>query len=48
MPRLESRMVYGSYPEIVTSPGHEAERVKILAGSYLFRVSTSTAPVMDP
>ncbi len=34
---LEHRMVYGSYPEIVTSPGHEAELVKLLAGSYLFK-----------
>jgi uncharacterized protein len=34
---LEHRMVYGGYPEIVTSFGHEAELVKLLAESYLFK-----------
>jgi hypothetical protein len=34
---LEHRMIYGGYPEIVTSPGHEAELVRLLAGSYLFQ-----------
>jgi len=28
---------YGGYAEIVTSPGHEAERVKLLAGSDLLK-----------
>jgi uncharacterized protein len=32
-----SRLVFGSYPEIVTSPGQEEERVRLLAGSYLFK-----------
>jgi len=34
---LEHRLVFGSYPEIVTSPGQEEERVRLLAGSYLFK-----------
>jgi predicted AAA+ superfamily ATPase len=34
---LEHRLVYGYYPEIVTSPGSEAERLKSLAGSYLYK-----------
>ena len=34
---LEHRLVYGSYPEVVTSPGREQELVKLLAGSYLFK-----------
>jgi len=34
---LEHRMIYGSYPEVVTSSGREEELVKLLAGSYLFK-----------
>jgi hypothetical protein len=34
---LEHRLVYGGYPEIVTSEGREEELVKLLAGSYLFK-----------
>jgi len=34
---LEHRLVYGSYPEVVTSPGQEEELVRLLAGSYLFK-----------
>lgn len=34
---LEHRMIYGYYPEIVTHPGEERERLKLLAGSYLFK-----------
>lgn len=34
---LEHRLVYGSYPEIVTTPGEEQELVKLLADSYLFK-----------
>ncbi len=34
---LEHRLVYGSYPEVVTSAGREQELVKLLAGSYLFK-----------
>jgi predicted AAA+ superfamily ATPase len=34
---IEHRMIYGYYPEIVTNPGEEKERLKLLAGSYLFK-----------
>lgn len=34
---IQHRMIYGYYPEIVTSPGEEKERLKLLAGSYLYK-----------
>lgn len=34
---IEHRLVYGYYPEIVTQAGEEAERLKLLAGSYLYK-----------
>ncbi len=34
---LEHRLLYGSYPEIVTSRGLEQELIKLLAGSYLYK-----------
>lgn len=34
---LEHRLIYGSYPEVLTSPGREEEIVKLLADSYLFK-----------
>lgn len=34
---IEHRMIYGYYPEIVTKPGEEAELLKLLAGSYLYK-----------
>jgi predicted AAA+ superfamily ATPase len=34
---IEHRMVFGYYPEIVTKPGEEAELLKLLAGSYLYK-----------
>ena len=34
---LEHRMIYGGYPEVATSPGHEEELVRLLADSYLFK-----------
>ena len=34
---LEHRLIYGSYPEIITTPGHEQELIKLLAGSYLYK-----------
>ncbi|MEJ7693643.1 ATP-binding protein [Daejeonella sp.] len=34
---LEHRMIFGYYPEIVTNPGEEAELLKLLAGSYLYK-----------
>ena len=34
---LEHRMIYGYYPEIVTSQGEEKELLMLLAGSYLYK-----------
>ncbi|MGB3155787.1 MAG: ATP-binding protein [Chitinophagaceae bacterium] len=34
---LHHRLVYGYYPEIVTSPGNEQARLKQLANSYLYK-----------
>ena len=34
---IEHRMIYGYYPEIVTNPGEEKERLKLLASSYLYK-----------
>lgn len=34
---LEQRLIYGYYPEIVTNPGDAEERIKLLAGSYLYK-----------
>lgn len=34
---LEHRMIYGYYPEIATKAGEEAELLKLLAGSYLYK-----------
>lgn len=34
---LEHRLIFGSYPEVVSSPGREEELVRLLAESYLFR-----------
>jgi len=34
---LTHRLIYGYYPEIVTSPGEENELLKLLADSYLYK-----------
>lgn len=34
---LESRLIYGSYPEIVTNQSDAAELIKLIAKSYLFK-----------
>lgn len=34
---LKLRLIYGSYPEVVTSPGIEAENLTNLGSSYLFK-----------
>lgn len=34
---IEHRLLYGYYPEIVTHPGDEQERLKLLADSYLYK-----------
>lgn len=34
---LESRLIYGSYPEIITKPEESERHIKLLAKSYLFK-----------
>jgi predicted AAA+ superfamily ATPase len=34
---IEHRLVYGSYPEVVTHPGEERELLSLLAESYLYK-----------
>ncbi|MBX3165249.1 MAG: ATP-binding protein [Bacteroidetes bacterium] len=34
---LENRLIYGSYPEVVTSPGEEKEKLSLLSDSYLYK-----------
>ncbi len=34
---IENRLIYGCYPEIVTKVGEEAELLKLLASSYLYK-----------
>lgn len=34
---LETRLIFGSYPEVVTNPGHEKEALLEIANSYLYK-----------
>jgi predicted AAA+ superfamily ATPase len=34
---LEHRLVYGYYPEVVSNPGEEEERLKLICHSYLYK-----------
>ncbi len=45
---LEHRLVYGSYPEIVTSPGHEQELIRLLAESYLYKDLLTLEQIKKP
>ncbi len=45
---LEHRLLYGSYPEIVTSAGMEEELVRLLAGSYLYRDLLTLEQIKKP
>lgn len=45
---LPHRMVFGYYPEIVTTPGHEIELLKNLAGSYLYKDILSFGIIKKP
>lgn len=45
---LEHRLIYGSYPEIVTNPGREEELLKLLAGSYLYKDLLTLEQIKKP
>lgn len=46
--RMETRLIYGSYPEIVSFPGEERERLQQLVGSYLYRDILAYAGIRKP
>jgi predicted AAA+ superfamily ATPase len=45
---LTVRLIYGYYPEIVTTPGHEIPLLKNLAGSYLYKDILSFGLIKKP
>ncbi len=45
---LETRLIYGYYPEIVTHPGEEKELLKLLAESYLYKDLLSLEQIQKP
>ncbi len=45
---LKTRLVYGYYPGIITSPGNEVILLKNLAGSYLFKDILSFGKIQKP
>ncbi len=45
---LPQRMVFGYYPEIVTTPGHEITLLKNLSGSYLYKDILSFGLIKKP
>lgn len=45
---LHQRLIYGAYPEIVTSPGDEQALLSMLAGSYLYKDLLTLESVKKP
>lgn len=45
---LPHRLIFGYYPEIVTTPGHEIELLKNLSGSYLYKDILSFGLIKKP
>jgi uncharacterized protein len=45
---LDHRLVYGSYPEIATSPGREEELLRLLASSYLYKDILALSGIKKP
>lgn len=45
---LPHRMIFGYYPEIVTTPGHEIKLLQNLAGSYLYKDILSFGLIKKP
>jgi predicted AAA+ superfamily ATPase len=46
--QLPHRLTFGSYPEIITSPGNEVLLLKNIAGSYLFKDILSFGEIKKP
>ncbi|MFV0268105.1 MAG: ATP-binding protein, partial [Draconibacterium sp.] len=45
---IKHRMIFGYYPDIVTSPGNEIKLLKNLAGSYLYKDILSFGTIQKP
>ena len=45
---LPHRMVFGYYPEVVSTPGHEIKLLKNLSGSYLYKDILSFGTIKKP
>ena len=45
---LKQRMIFGYYPDIITSPGNEIKLLKNLAGSYLYKDILSFGIIQKP
>lgn len=46
--KLESRLIYGSYPEIITNPSESKELIKLITNSYLFKDLFSLEKINNP
>lgn len=46
--QLETRILYGMYPEVINSPGDEFEVLKNLAGSYLYKDVLALGNIRKP
>lgn len=46
--QLEHRLIYGAYPEIVTTPSEEKELLKLLSNSYLYKDLLAFNEVKNP
>jgi hypothetical protein len=46
--QLELRLIYGMYPEIITHPGEEKERLKQLVDSYLYKDLLANSTIRKP
>ncbi len=48
MQQLESRIIYGMYPDVVNNPGHEKEILRQLSGIYLYKDILSVNGLRKP
>ena len=46
--QLEIRLIYGMYPEIITHPAEEKERLKQLIDSYLYKDILAFSKIKKP
>jgi uncharacterized protein len=48
MQQLETRLIYGMYPEVINNPGNEKEILQQLSGSYLYKDLLSYQGIRKP